>query len=57
MGIVRIVMLTCMAAGMVCFLLYRWTGQPRWRTRGLQVVLGTLGAVMAFATWLWWGSA
>ncbi len=49
----RGVMGLCLLAGLLCFALYRWTGQPRWRTRALRLVLGTVGAVMAFATLIW----
>lgn len=46
--IFRALILLGLLAGLVCFAAYAWTGEIRWRRRGLRLVTWTVSIALAF---------
>ncbi len=44
----RVLFLGLALACMVCFALFIVTGEPRWRRRGVVILLGSMAAVVLF---------
>ncbi len=46
--IFRALILLGLLAGLLCFAAYAWTGDVRWRRRGLLVMCWTVGSALVF---------